>query len=69
MTVMTLPAPVSLAPPLAGPAIAVITVITVIAAIAALGGCSSDGVQVDASTRSVAFAADFDGGALLRGER
>jgi hypothetical protein len=63
MTDRTRPAPIRLAPPLAGPAIAVA------AAIAALGGCSSDGVQVDASTRSVAFAADFDGGALLRGER
>ena len=41
-----------------------------IAAVLALSagpcGCTSDGVQVDASTRSVAFAQPFDGKALLR---
>ena len=39
MTDSTRPAPIRLAPPLAGPAIAVI------AAIAAIGGCSSDGAD------------------------
>ena len=38
------------------------------AALALLGACTSDGVQVDASTRSIAFAKDFDGQALLRAE-
>ena len=38
-------------------------------AVAAAAGCSSDGVQVDVATRSVAFAEGFDGNALLRAER
>lgn len=45
---------------------AVRAAIATLATAAALPGCTSDGVQVDASTRSVAFAPAFDGRALLR---
>lgn len=38
------------------------------AGIAGLAGCTSNGVQVDASTRSVAFVDKFDGKALLEAQ-
>jgi hypothetical protein len=41
---------------------------TLLAVMAALPGCTSDGVQVDASTRSVAFVDKFDGKALIEAQ-
>jgi hypothetical protein len=41
---------------------------TLVAGTAALAGCTSNGVQVDASTRSVAFVDEFDGKALLEAQ-
>lgn len=38
------------------------------ALVAVLAGCTSDGVQVDASTRSVAFVPAFDGRKLLESQ-
>ncbi len=56
MTDRTRPAPIRLAPPLAGPAIAVI------AAIAALGGCSSDGADGPAPVGNAGAAHAFGHG-------